>query len=96
MTIIIIVITIIIAIVVYSLSIAASCLKTKQAHVGSRGYPNNLYAFELRKRLPKFAMYSQVRVITRVLVCIIYAWTRWLDFLIILSLLNLLPHSMDF
>lgn len=33
-----------------------------QAHVGSRGYPNNLYAFELTRRLPKFAMFSQVRV----------------------------------
>ncbi|CAM9237290.1 unnamed protein product [Ectocarpus sp. 6 AP-2014] len=32
---------------------------TIQAHVGSRGYPNNLYAFELQKELPKFAMFSQ-------------------------------------
>lgn len=32
----------------------------RQAHVGSRGYPNNLYAFELTKKLPKFAMFSQV------------------------------------
>ncbi|CAM9176651.1 unnamed protein product [Ectocarpus sp. 12 AP-2014] len=34
---------------------------TIQAHVGSRGYPNNLYAFELQKELPKFAMFSQVK-----------------------------------
>ena len=34
---------------------------TKQVHVGSRGYPNNLYAFEVKKWLPQFAMYSQVR-----------------------------------
>ncbi|CAM9164147.1 unnamed protein product [Ectocarpus sp. 4 AP-2014] len=33
---------------------------TMQAYVGSRGYPNNLYAFELQKELPKFAMFSQV------------------------------------
>ncbi|CAM9136269.1 unnamed protein product [Ectocarpus sp. 12 AP-2014] len=35
---------------------------TIQAHVGSRGYPNNLYAFELQKELPKFAMFSQTCV----------------------------------
>lgn len=32
-----------------------------QVHVGSRGFPNNLYAFEMQKWLPKFAMYAQVR-----------------------------------
>lgn len=37
----------------------------KQAHVGSRGYPNNLYAFELEKELPKFAMLSQVSTFKR-------------------------------
>lgn len=31
-----------------------------QAHVGTRGYPNNLYAFELKKQMPKFAMFLQV------------------------------------
>ncbi|CAM9166780.1 unnamed protein product, partial [Hapterophycus canaliculatus] len=30
------------------------------AHVGSRGYPNSLCAFEIHKWLPKFAMFSQL------------------------------------
>lgn len=33
---------------------------TFQVHVGSRGYPNKLYVFELTQELPKFAMFPQV------------------------------------
>eukprot|EP00752_Nemacystus_decipiens_P014985 g13343.t1 len=39
---------------------AQAATVTIQVHVGTRGYPNNLYAFEVTKWLPKFAMYSQV------------------------------------
>eukprot|EP00903_Cladosiphon_okamuranus_P009887 g9391.t1 len=52
--------------VVMTVECVASAGKTQdatvtiQVHVGSRGFPNNLYAFEVKKWLPKFAMFSQV------------------------------------